>query len=263
LIDPKPEGAECRHRQYLAVCGIAGSVFLGLYFGIPALMPRLASLLYSGGTPSTGRTVTVGAEYHALLAAGGWLQGIGALLCVVFFLALVQWADGISTLAGRVVLLGCAVLLALVVAEMVFTFAWAVAAHASQPVTARAAYDLMARFIEVFPIVPAATLYLALATVLASGPYVVPAIFTRLAAALGIAFFLVGLAGVLTSAASALSAGLSGLQDVWTLAAAITVLRGAQPRPRHTPHSRLARLDDGCPPGQGGTVRCCRQSQPP
>jgi hypothetical protein len=243
VIDSKPEDSEYRDRRYAAACGVAGSVFLALYFGIPALVPRLASLLYSSGTPSTSRIVTVGAEYHALLAAGGWLQGTGALLCVVFFLALVQWADGISTLAGRVVLLGCAVLLALVLAEMVFTFTWAGAANAGQPVSARVAYDLMARFIEVFPIVPAATVYLGLAVVLATGRRVLPALFARLAAVLGVAFLLVGLTGVVTSTASGPSAGLSGLQDAWILAAAIAVLGRAQPLQQHRPNSRLMSLD--------------------
>lgn len=217
-------------RPCLAACGIAGPALLALYFGIPMLVPRLGSLLYGSGAPSTSRIVAVGAKYHVLLALGGWLQGTGGLLCVVFFLALVQWSGGVSTLAGQIVLLGCAVLLATVLAEMVFTFTWASAATAGKPVSARAAYDLMARFTGVFPVVPAPAVYLALATVLASGRSVLPAVFARLATALGIAFFVVGLAGVLIPAASAASGGLAGLQDLWILAAAVTVLvtvRGA------------------------------------
>jgi hypothetical protein len=213
-----------RSRRWLAGCGIAGPLLLALYFSAPAAVPRLARLLY-GSTPGTRQIVVVGADYHLLLAVGSWLQGMGALLCVVFLLALVHWAGGSGTLAGRVVLLGAAVLLAAVLAEMVFTLTWASAARAGQQTSARAAHDLMARFTQVFPIVPAPTVYLALAAVLAAGQPVLPAIFTQLAAALGVGFVLVGLAGVLTPSAAVGSAALSGLQDVWILAAGITALR--------------------------------------
>ncbi len=125
------------------MCGIAGPVLLGVYFGAPALVPRLGSLLYSG-TPTTGRIVAVGAEYQQLLTLGAWVQGTGALLCVVFLLALAQWSGGASSLAGRILVLGCAALVGLVLAEMLFTLTWANSAVHGQSSTARAAYDLTA-----------------------------------------------------------------------------------------------------------------------
>jgi hypothetical protein len=213
-----------RSHRWLAGCGIAGPVLLALYFSAPTAVPQLARLLY-GRAPGTRQIVVVGADDHLLLAAGSWLQGIGALLCVLFLLALVHWAGGSGTLAGRLVLLGVAVLLAVVLAEMVFTLTWASAARAGQQTSARVAYDLMARFTRVFPIIPAPTVYLSLAAVLAAGQPVLPAIFTRLAAALGVGFVLVGVAGVLTSSAAVGSAALSGLQDLWILAAGIITLR--------------------------------------
>ncbi len=222
----RTQPSRCRSRRWLAGCGIAGPVLLALYFSAPAAVPRLVRLLY-GSTPGTRQIVTVGAEYHLLLAVGSWLQGMGALVCVVFLLALVQWAGGGGTLAGRLVLLGAAVLLAVVLAEMVSTLTWASAASAGQQTSARAAYDLMARFTQVFPIIPAPTVYLSLAAVLAAGQPVLRAIFTRLAAALGVGFVLIGLAGVLTPSAAAGSAALSG------------TARPVDPRRRHhraTPH---------------------------
>jgi hypothetical protein len=199
-------------------------MLLALYFAVPAVVPQLGRLVYSS-TPRTRQIVITGAHYHLLLSVGSWLQGVGALLCVVFFLALVQWAGGRDTLAGRLVLLGAAVLLAVVLAEMVFTLAWASAARAGQPVTARAAYDLMAHFTQVFAIVPAPTVYLSVAAVLAVGEPVLPAIFTWLAAALGVGFVLVSLAGVFAASAAAGSAALAGQQDLWIMAAGITALR--------------------------------------
>ena len=226
-VTPGAEISDDRHARWLAACGVAGPVMLALYFGVPALVPRLGSLTYSGGTPTTAKIVTVGAQYHQLLTVGCWLQGTGALLCVVFLLALAQWSGGGSSFPGRILVLGCALLVGLVLAEMVFTFTWASAASHGQSGTARAAYDLMARFAQVFPIVPAPTVYLALAAVLAAGRSILPPVFTRLAVAIGIGFLIVGLAVALSPAAAAAAAagGLAALQALWILAAGITALR--------------------------------------
>jgi hypothetical protein len=226
------ENPQDRYQRWLAACGVAGPLMLGLYFGVPALVPRLGSLVYSGGTPATGKIVTVGADHHLLLTFGGWLQGTGALLCVVFLLGLAQWAGAGSSLPSRILLLGCAVLVGVVLAEMVFTFTWASTAAHRQPSSARAAYDLMAHFVGVFAIVPAPTVYLALAAVLATGRQVLPAVFTSLAAVIGIGFFLSGLAAVLTPNAAAAAAGLSAAQDLWILAAGIAVLSSPRSRGR-------------------------------
>jgi hypothetical protein len=223
------ESPQDRCGRWLAGCGIVGPVLLALYFGVPALVPRLGSLLYSG-TPTTTRIVAVGADYHRLLTLGSWVQGTAALLCVVFLLALAQWSGGASSLPGRILLLGCAVLVGLVLAEMLFTLTWANSAAHGQSGTARAAYDLMTHFAQVFPIVPAPTVYLALAAVLATGRPVLPAIFTSLAAVIGIGFFLIGLVAVVIPDATAAAGALSGLQDLWILAAGVTALCYSRPR---------------------------------
>jgi hypothetical protein len=231
-VPDTPRGKETpqdRYGPWLAACGIAGPVLLALYFGIPALVPRLGSLLYSA-TPTTGRIVAVGADYHQLLTFGSWVQGTGALLCVVFLLALAQWSGGASSLPGRILLLGCAALVGLVLTEMVFTLTWANSATHGQSASARAAYDLMAYFAQVFPVVPAPTVYLALAAVLATGRPVLPAIFTRLTGALGIGFLLVGLIAVITPDASAAAGALAGVQALWILAASCAALRSARSR---------------------------------
>ncbi len=151
-------------------------------------------------------------------------------------------------LPGRILLLGCAVLVGRVLAEMVFTFTWASTAAHGQPGSARAAYDLMAHFAQVFPIV-AAPIYIALAAVLATGRPVLPAIFTRLAAVLGVGFVLIGLVAVFAPGAGAVTGGLSGL---WILAAGITALRSSTSRSLR-PNSRAAETQPGrsafTPPG--------------
>jgi hypothetical protein len=224
LAEPLSRGALAR---WTGGSGVAGSVLLVLYFGIPAVVPRLGKLLYGGNNPATAHVVSVGAHYHVLLGFGSWLQGVGALLSVVFFVGLVDLADGGRTLAARFVLIGSAVLLALVAAEMLFTFNWAHAADVGQVASARSSYDLMARFVQVFPVVAAPTVYFALAAVLRYGDDVLPSVFARLAPALGVAFFAFGFFVALVPAASAGVAGLSGLQAVWIFAAGVVLIRRA------------------------------------
>jgi hypothetical protein len=76
---------------------------------------------------------------------------------------------------------------------------------------------------------PAPAAYLSLGAALL-GRAVLPRAFAPLAVALGTAFALVGLAGVLNPTAAAGAAALSGAQDLWILAAAIALLvRRADP----------------------------------
>jgi hypothetical protein len=65
-----------------------------------------------------------------------------------------------------------------------------------------------------------------------------PATFTRLAAVIGIGFFLIGLVAAVTPDAAAAGA-LAGLQAFWILAASITALRSSRSR-RLPPDSRAA-----------------------
>lgn len=74
---------------------------------------------------------------------------------------------------------------------------------------------------------------------LATGRSVLPAIFTRLAAVIGIGFVLIGLVAAVTPDAAAAAGALAGLQAFWILAAGITALRSSRSR-RLRPDSRAA-----------------------
>jgi len=211
-----------RQRLVVAVSGVLGSLLLVVYFAAPLLAPSLAGVVYSAN-PATDQVVDAGRRSHDLLFVGTWLQATGALLSVVFFLGVARMAGAATRLAGMVVTVSAAVLLAVVLAEAVFTLTWATAAAAGEAGSARASFDLMASFIHIFPIVPAPAVYLSLgAALLGSG--VLPRAFAPLAIGLGAAFEVVGLAGALTPAAGVAAAALSGGQAVWILAAAIALL---------------------------------------
>ncbi|HEY2505719.1 MAG TPA: hypothetical protein VGI58_04330 [Streptosporangiaceae bacterium] len=209
-----------RERRLVVLCGVLGPLMLAAYFAVPLFVSPLGRLLYAAH-PGTAAVVDIGRRYHELLEVGAWLQATGALLAVIFFLALAEGA-GPRTLAAKLTLVGSAVLLAVVLAEVVFTLTWVSAAVNRQEASARASFDLMATFIRVFPIIPAPVIYLSVG-VLLLGTTVLPRLFAYLALILSVAFAVAGLIGALLPGAAAATAGLAGLQILWLIAAAISL----------------------------------------
>ena len=204
-------------RILIALCGILGTILLGLYFGV-GFSVGLAQLPLD---TTAAQVVSIGREYRNLWFLGTWLQATGSLLSVVFFLALVQRAGRTASLAGLLTIVGSAVLLAVVLVEGVFTINLAQAAVSGHPTTSLASFDIMSVFTYVYPIVPAPVIFLALGTVLL-GSYLLPRVLGYLAFGLGIAFAVVGLIGLFTT--SLLTIAVLSLQALWVLAAAITLL---------------------------------------
>jgi hypothetical protein len=204
-------------RVLIALSGIQGTVLLGLYFGV-GFSTGLAQL--SSAATQT-QVVSVATQYHTLWYLGTWLQATGSLLSVVFFLALVQKSGATARLAGLLTTVGSAVLLAVVLIEGVFTIDLAQAAANGHLETSLTSFDLMTVFTYIYPIVPALVIFLGLGTILL-GSRLLPRVFGFLAFGLGIAFAIVGLIALFTTAI--LSIVVLSLQALWVLAAAITLL---------------------------------------
>jgi hypothetical protein len=206
-------------RSYVltALCGILGTVLLGLYFGIGASI-GLAQLPPGAKAAQILRVAT---QYHDLWFLGTWLQATGSLLSVIFFLALVHLANGTTRLAGVLALLGSAVLLAVVLIEGVFTIDLAQAATDGHQATSITSFDVMTVFTHIYPIAPAPLIFLALGTILL-GAQVLPRAFAYLALALASGFEVLGVVGLFTVSAITLIPLV--LQAVWVVAAAIALL---------------------------------------
>ena len=200
----------------IALSGILGLLFLGLYFGVGAAI-GLASL--PPGASAT-QVLHVATQYHDVWLLGAWLQATGSLLSVIFFLGLVQLAGAATRLSGMLTLLGSAVLLGVVLIEGVFTIDLAQAAADGHHATAISSFDLMTVFAHIYPIVPAPLIFLALGTILL-GSSLLPRIFAYLALALGCLYAVVGLVGLFTSPILTLVP--LGLQSLWILAAALVL----------------------------------------
>jgi hypothetical protein len=221
----------------IALCGILGIVLLGVYFGVGfafglAQLPPDATI---------AQVVRVATQYHDAWFLGAWLQATGSLLSVVFFLALVHRAGGAARLAGMLTILGSAVLLAVVLLEGVFTMDLAQAAVNGHQATSLTSFDIMTVFTHIYPMAPAPVIFLALGTILL-GSRLLPRVFGYLALGLGIAFEIVGLVGLFTT--PVLTLVVLGLQSLWVLAAAITLVLGAEKAPHRAVSNERESLVD-------------------
>lgn len=197
-------------RNLTALCGLLGVALLGAYFGAaPPLPPADAT---------AAQVARVALQYHDKWFLGAWLQATGSLLSVVFFLALVAMAGAVARLAGVLMTVGAAVLLAVVAVEGAFTIDLAQAAADGHPEVALTSYHVMGVFIHIFPLAPAPLIFLSLGVAL-RGSSLLPAGLGYLALALGAAYAVVGLAGLFTT--PLLTLVVLGLQSLWTVAAAV------------------------------------------
>jgi hypothetical protein len=204
-------------RLSIGLCGLLGTVLLGLYFGggfgmgLASLPPNITQ----------DQVVSLATQYHNTWYLGAWLQATGSLLSVIFFLGLVQRAGGTTRLAGMLTLLGSAVLLAVVLIEALFTIDLAQAALNGHGGTSLTSYDLMTVFTHIYPLAPAPLIFLALGAILVKSD-VLPRIFGYLALALGSLFEVVGLLGLFTTPVLTLIP--LSLQSLWLLSAGIAFL---------------------------------------
>src|SRR3954453_22165232 len=108
---PAGEISPVRLRQLGAAAGITGPILLVIYFVTPAL----TNWPYAGASP--GRLVRYANDHVLLFYASGWLQATGALLSILFFLALLKLSGTTGRMSGLATIVGCALLLAVVVIE--------------------------------------------------------------------------------------------------------------------------------------------------
>ena len=194
-----------------AACGIVGTVTLIGSFVINPAPP--AGL-------SNGQLAEWAVQHHTTIVLGGWLQGIGSLLTVLFALALVHLAGATHRFAGWATLLAGGTILLVSLVEITFYLAAAEAVVTGDVATGTMSNALIKAVQHVFLIAPA--LLVPLGAVLV-GSRVLPRPFGYLAVVLGAvlqALGLVGLFGVLQPLVDILLV----VQGLWFVAAAIALL---------------------------------------
>lgn len=223
-------------RMAVGVCGIVGPLLLAAYFNVATVVALPAP------SAPAAHIAAFAAANQTLLLLAGWFLGTGTLVSLVFYLGLVHLARAATRLAGLATIVGAAAVLALSLTEALLLMTTPLAAAGHQPGIAAIAWYVVTgsqAFVHVFLLAPAPLVLLGLGVMLRSSG-LLPRWLAVAALALGAAFLLAGLAVQLAPGAVLVPVVvLQSLQEVWTLAAAITFL--VRP-PASTPASAAAAL---------------------
>ncbi len=210
-----------RARWLTALAGVLGTAALGAYYST-VLVPLPAD------NATAAQVVALGLHYRVPILIDVVLQIGGSALSVIFALALIHLAGTAHHLAGRLAVMTGAVVLGLSLAEGTFALGVVQAATNRHPQAALACFDLTNVFVHVFLLAPSLFLLLGLAL---WNTTLLPRLFAPLALVLGLAFQTLGLVGLFNTAAVSLVIVVLVLQEVWTVAAALTLALRAGRRP--------------------------------
>ncbi len=191
--------------------------------GIVGVIMLIVSFTINPGPPANATSAQLtafGNQYYASILWGAWLQAVGPVLIVLFAFAIVCLAGATTRLAGWMTLFGGTILTMVSLVEITFYFS---AFNSNPPTMGLSSLDLIHAAQHLYFIVAAPTLFLPLGAVIL-GSRVLPRVFGYLALVLGATFAILGIVTLLTLTLPTLPAAFSGLQTLWWVAAAITLI---------------------------------------
>jgi Domain of unknown function (DUF4386) len=194
-----------------ALCGIIGPVIL------------VASFVINPGPPAD-YTITqlrdFAIQHHNGIVLGGWLQGMGSLLIVLFAVAFVHLTDATHRFAGWMTLLAGATILMVSLVEVAFYLGAVQASEAGDTASALSSNNLIKAVQHVFLIAPA--LLLPLGFVLL-GSRLLPRVFAYSALAMGATLQVLGLLGLFNMLQPVIDVLLI-VQSFWSVGAGVNLL---------------------------------------
>src|SRR5215831_12127582 len=134
MSGPAVESVRSPGRIGIPLLGLLGVAALGVYYSVPLPLPAPDA--------SIDQIVAFGTRYHDRILLDAWLQAIGSLLAVIFFLAIVYRARGFETLAGWIAFLGIGSVLAMSLLDVVLVFGAMQGAAAGHLTTVLVCFDL-------------------------------------------------------------------------------------------------------------------------
>ena len=198
-------------RLLTALCGIAGVIMLIISFSI------------NPGPPSNATSAQLTAfanQYYTSILWGSWLQAVGPLLTVLFAFAIVCLAGATTRFAGWMTLFGGTILMLVSLVEITFYIS---ALYSNPAIMGLTSLDLIHAVQHLYFIVAAPALFLPLGVVIL-GSNVLPKVLGYLALVLGTAFAILGVITLYNLTLPAVVTAFAGLQTLWWLAAAITLI---------------------------------------
>jgi len=191
--------------------GVCGVVLLGLSFAI------------NNGPPSsaTGAELADFAQQnYAKIMWGAWMQAVGPVLIVVFAFALIHLARATQQLAGWMTFFGATILMTVSLIEITFY----ISALSPDPAIMPAiSLKLISAVQHLYFIIAAPALFLPLGIVLVRSR-ILPKLFGHLALALAAIFAVLGVAFLLHLTLPNSVTAFAGVQALWWLACAMTVV---------------------------------------
>lgn len=216
-------------RALAAICGITGVLMLSAHFLIPGNIPP--------DSASLARIAAFAREHRDVLLISAWLQVTGAILYVVFILAIVHLAGAGQRFAGRIVALAAAILVGLTLLDSAMIISAVQAAAHGHNETLRVSFDLIVgpgndAVGRSFLIAPAILLPLGFVILQTR---LLPRSYGWIALAFGAASQVLGLLGLFSKVAFAdVNPAVLALENLWLITVAVTLLvnrRSPKPQP--------------------------------
>jgi hypothetical protein len=198
-------------RNLSALSCVVGVVLLALSFNLNPGPPPNAT---------TDQLVAFRDQYFTSILWGAWLQAVGPFLIVLFAFAMVVLAGATTRLAGWLTFFGGIILMTVSLVEVAFYIG---TLYPIPPTMGLIALDLIYAVQHLYFIVAAPALFVPLGIVVL-GSDVLPRAFGYLAIVLGAAFAVLGVVFLTTLVLPAPVTASAGVQVLWWLAAAITLI---------------------------------------
>lgn len=213
------------NNKIAALSGICGQLALGVYYsGI------MVPIQTGGADVSIEQTANLIVHNQVAIFWDAYLQGLGTLLTVIYFIRLVYLSGSGGQFSGWIVIITSTVMLTIALLDVTFTVAAVNSALAKHYETLRVTFDLITGSTEAFDytflFIPAPLLIISLGMVLLNSK-LLPRAFAYLAIVIGIAFVILGiysLFSTLSGSTGIIFEILQLIQTFWVLASAVFVL---------------------------------------
>src|SRR5215469_3592548 len=202
------------NREFCILSGLSGVIGVVLIF--------LSFNINPGPPPgaSSAELVKFGRQYYASILWGAWLQAVGPVLIVLFAFSLVHLAGAAQRLSGWMAFFGATTLMTVSLIEITFYIS---ALHPDPPMMPFISLKFISAVQHLYFIVAAPALFLPLGVILL-GSSILPRLFGYLALLLATAFAALGVIFLLTLTLPAGVTAFAGVQALWWLAAALTLI---------------------------------------
>jgi hypothetical protein len=201
-------------RSFCILCGLSG---------VTGVVLILLSFAINNGPPqgaTSADLVKFGQQNYAHILWGAWLQAVGPVLIVLFAFALVHLAGATQRLAGWMTLFGATILMTVSLIEITFYIS---ALNPDPTIMPSISLKLISAVQHLYFVVAAPSLFLPLGIVLVGSP-ILPRVFGYLALLLATAFAALGIIFLLRLTLPNAVTAFGGVQALWWLAAAITLI---------------------------------------